>query len=58
MIYKLVTDKFRDELTERRRKMVEKAFRMMDRDGSGQLNIQDLSNNPPKFFKLIYSICL
>lgn len=33
---------YRDELTERRKKMVEKAFRMMDRDGSGQLNIQDL----------------
>ena len=33
----------RDELTERRRNMVDKAFRMMDRDGSGQLNIQDLS---------------
>lgn len=33
----------RDELTERRRKMVDKAFAMMDRDGSGQLTIQDLS---------------
>jgi len=32
----------RDELTERRSNMVGKAFRMMDRDGSGQLNIQDL----------------
>lgn len=29
----------RDELTERRRKMVEKAFNMLDRDGSGQINI-------------------
>lgn len=33
----------RDELTERRRKMVEKAFAMLDRDRSGQLNINDLS---------------
>ena len=32
----------RDELTERRRKMVEKAFMMLDRDRSGQLNINDL----------------
>lgn len=29
----------RDELTERRKKMVEKAFNMLDRDGSGQINI-------------------
>lgn len=35
----------RDELTERRRGMVEKAFRMMDRDGSGQITIQDLGKN-------------
>ena len=32
----------RDELTTRRRTMVDKAFAMMDRDNSGQLNIQDL----------------
>jgi Ca2+-binding EF-hand superfamily protein len=29
----------RDELTERRKKMVAKAFSIMDKDGSGQLNI-------------------
>lgn len=41
----------RDELTVRRRNMVEKAFAMLDRDGSGQLSIQDLR-------KLIYCLCL
>lgn len=33
----------RDELTARRKNMVEKAFAMLDRDKSGQVNIQDLS---------------
>jgi Ca2+-binding EF-hand superfamily protein len=33
----------RDELTPRRRAIVDKAFAMMDRDNSGQLSIQDLS---------------
>ena len=33
----------RDELTERRRAMVNKAFAMLDRDGSGQINIQDIA---------------
>lgn len=35
----------RDELTPRRRVMVDKAYAMLDRDGSGQLNIQDLSKS-------------
>jgi Ca2+-binding EF-hand superfamily protein len=34
----------RDELTPRRKVMVDKAFSMMDRDGSGQLNIQDIGS--------------
>ena len=34
---------FRDELTERRRAMVNKAFAMLDRDGIGQINIQDIA---------------
>lgn len=33
---------FRDELTERRKNMVEKAFRMLDRDNSGMIQINDL----------------
>jgi len=33
----------RDELTERRKVMVNKAFAMLDRDGSGQINIQDIT---------------
>lgn len=33
---------FRDELTERRKNMVEKAFRMLDRDNSGVIQINDL----------------
>jgi len=32
----------REELTERRAKMVQKAFNMMDKDGSGFLSIQDI----------------
>eukprot|EP00806_Schmidingerella_arcuata_P000234 Macronucleus_1208.p1 GENE.Macronucleus_1208~~Macronucleus_1208.p1 ORF type:complete len:291 (+),score=158.04 Macronucleus_1208:1-873(+) len=32
----------RDELTARRKTMVNKAFAMMDRDGSGVINIQDI----------------
>ena len=40
----------RDELTERRRGMVEKAFRMMDREGSGQIKSYNLVKN-----KLIYN---
>jgi Ca2+-binding EF-hand superfamily protein len=31
-------------LTERRKKIVEKAFKMLDKDGSGQLTIQDIIN--------------
>ena len=34
----------RDELTERRRKMVEKAFVMLDKDGQGGITISDISN--------------
>jgi len=34
----------RDELTPRRKAMVNKAFAMMDRDGSGVLNIQDIGS--------------
>jgi Ca2+-binding EF-hand superfamily protein len=34
---------FRDELTDRRRAMVEKAFTLLDKDGSGQLTVSDLS---------------
>jgi Ca2+-binding EF-hand superfamily protein len=33
----------RDELTERRRVMVGKAFQMLDKDGSGQITISDIS---------------
>lgn len=33
----------RDELTERRKAMVNKAFAMLDRDGSGQINMSDIS---------------
>lgn len=33
----------RDELTDRRKVMVQKAFAMLDRDGSGQINIQDIT---------------
>lgn len=32
----------RDELTERRLNMVQKAFAMLDRDGSGQITISDI----------------
>jgi calcyphosin len=32
----------RDELTPRRAKMVEKVFRLMDRDGSGQITLADV----------------
>ena len=35
---------FRDELTQRRKAMVDKAFAMMDRDQSGQLTIQDIAS--------------
>jgi len=34
----------RDELTQRRKVMVDKAFAMMDRDQSGQLTIQDIAS--------------
>ena len=34
----------RDELTPRRMVMVNKAFQMMDRDGSGQLSISDIAS--------------
>lgn len=33
----------RDELTERRRKMVEKAFRILDRDNCGSITLADIS---------------
>ena len=36
----------RDELTERRQRMVNKAFAIMDKDGSGQLNLADVSKLP------------
>jgi Ca2+-binding EF-hand superfamily protein len=32
----------RDELTERRRAIVERAFAVLDRDGSGQITISDI----------------
>jgi len=35
---------YRDELTPRRMVMVNKAFAMMDRDGSGQLTIGDIAS--------------
>ena len=35
---------YRDELTPRRMAMVNKAFMMMDRDGSGQLTISDIAS--------------
>jgi Ca2+-binding EF-hand superfamily protein len=31
--------KYRDELTERKKKMVDKAFAFLDKDGTGQLNV-------------------
>ena len=34
----------RDDLTERKKKMVEKAFMTMDKDGTGSINIQDIIN--------------
>ena len=34
----------RDDLTERRRNMVLKAFAMMDKDGSGVITVSDISN--------------
>ena len=34
--------KFRDELTPRRAKMVEKAFSMLDRDNCGSITIKDI----------------
>ena len=33
----------RDPLTERRRKMVDKAFFLMDKDGSGKITVQDIA---------------
>lgn len=38
----LITDICRDELTPRRTRMVEKAFAMLDRDGSGILDVKDI----------------
>lgn len=32
----------REELTDRKKKMVEKAFRVMDKDGTGYINVQDV----------------
>lgn len=34
----------RDELTERRKAMVQKAFAMLDKDGSGEISISDITN--------------
>jgi len=34
----------RDELTERKKKMVDKAFRFMDKDGSGKIDVKDIIN--------------
>lgn len=35
----------RDELNDRRLGMVKKAFAMMDKDGSGQITVQDVSKS-------------
>jgi Ca2+-binding EF-hand superfamily protein len=35
--------KYRDELTERRKAMVMKAFAMLDRDGSGAIQVSDIA---------------
>lgn len=40
----MLCDLNRDELTPRRMAMVNKAFQMMDRDGSGQLTISDIAS--------------
>jgi Ca2+-binding EF-hand superfamily protein len=32
----------RDELSERKRLMVEKAFKILDKDGSGQVTVKDV----------------
>jgi len=32
----------REELTDRRKRMVQKAFQILDRDGSGVINIKDI----------------
>lgn len=34
----------RDELTERKKAMVEKAFKILDKDGSGKITVQDVIN--------------
>jgi Ca2+-binding EF-hand superfamily protein len=34
----------RDQLTERKKKMVDKAFKYLDKDGSGVLNVKDIIN--------------
>jgi Ca2+-binding EF-hand superfamily protein len=50
----LVTvNRYRDDLTPRRAKMVEKAFTMLDRDCSGKLTISDISNPIPNINVLI-----
>lgn len=36
-------NKNREELTERRARMVQKAFNMMDKNGSGKIEINDIS---------------
>lgn len=33
---------YREELTDRRKRMVEKAFTMLDRNGSGEITISDI----------------
>lgn len=34
----------REQLTERKKKMVDKAFKTLDKDGSGQINVRDIIN--------------
>ena len=36
---------FRDELTERKRAMVQKVFRHLDRNNSGEITVEDIINN-------------
>lgn len=36
-------------MTPRRKNMVDKVFRMMDRDNSGQLNLKDISKSIYEF---------
>ena len=41
-LFACIKKRYRDELTPRRLKMVEKAYAMLDRDGSGQLDVKDI----------------